>query len=105
MKDFLDFVSRDNTGSILVKHLEGSLEVIILCELGLVHSCDYELRVVDEARSISVDGLEHLFNFIVGHHLAVVVKISVFNFIHRELSIPVGIESLEDLGKIVSFIL
>merc|ERR1712032_123089 len=54
-KDLLDFVGRDNSRAVLVEHLEGSLQFFVCCKLALIHGCDHEFRVVNEATLVGVN--------------------------------------------------
>jgi len=65
----------------------------------LVHGGDYKLCIVDEARVVRIDGLEHLLNLVIRDNLAVVVKIALFNLVHGEASVSIFVESLEYFGK------
>jgi len=73
--------------------------------LGLVGGGNDELGVVNEARVVGVDSAEHSLDFFVGHDSAVVLKISNLDLFHGEFTVTVGVEGLEDLGKVVSLLL
>ena len=100
-----DLVGRDDARTVLVEHLEGGAQLLLRGQLRLARSGNHELRVVDEARVVSVDGLEHLFDFLVGHDPPVVVKISGLHLLHRQLAVSVFVEGLEHLGEVVALLL
>ena len=65
LKDFSDFVSRYDSRAVLVKHSECGLQLILGCQLVLLHRCHDKLRVVDVATVIRVHGVEHPVQFLV----------------------------------------
>ena len=71
----------------------------------LVSSGDNKLSVLDKARVVRIDGLEHLLYFLVGHYSSVVLKISYLDLFHGELSVTVGVKGLEDILKLVALCL
>ena len=71
----------------------------------LVSSGDNKLSVLDKARVVRIDGLEHLLDFLVGHNSSVVLKISYLDLFHGELSVTVGVKGLEDILKLVALCL
>ena len=98
-------ISRDGALAVLVEHLEGSLEFLLGSDGRLVSSGDNKLSVLDKARVVRIDGLEHLLYFLVGHYSSVVLKISYLDLFHGELSVTVGVKGLEDILKLVALCL
>lgn len=74
-------------------------------KIALVGCGDNELGVVNETTVVSVDSLEHLLDFGVGHNSTVVFKISLLYFFHGKFAVTILVESLEDFGKVVAFLL
>jgi hypothetical protein len=101
VEDLLDLVSGDGARAVLVEHLEGGLELIVGSEGVLVHGGQNELRVVDEAGAVGVDGVEHDLDLLVGHDLAVVLEVALLDLVHGELAVSVLVEGLEHLSEVV----
>ena len=100
-----DLISCDDARAVFIKHAEGSLQLILRGQLSLLHGSHHELRVVDEATSVCIDCVEHVCDFLIGHHLAVVLQISFFDLLNTQLAIAIFIKRFEHLGQIVSFLL
>ena len=73
------------------------MELLLGGEGALVGGGENELGVLNETRVVGIDGREHSLDFLVGHNSAVMLKISSLDFVHVELAVTVGVESLEDL--------
>ena len=81
------------------------MQLLLRSQIGLVGGGDDELRVIDKATVIRVHGLEHRLDLLVAHDSAVVLQVALLDLIHAELSVAILVESLEDLGKIVTLLL
>jgi len=81
------------------------VQLLLRGQVLLVGSGHNELSVVDEAAPVRIDRVEHVLHFLVAHNSAVVLKISNLDFFHAKFSITVRVESLEDLGKVVTLTL
>ena len=101
-QDFSNLLSRDDTRAVLVEHAEGSVELLLRSKVALASSSNYELRVVNEARVVGIDRLEHRLDFLVRHDSTIVLKITLLDFLHRELTISILVEGLEHLGEVVA---
>ena len=100
-----DLVSRDDSRAILVEHAESGVQLLLRGQTGLVSGGDDELRVIDEATVIRVHGIKHLLDFLVAHDSAIMLQVALLDLIHAELSVAVLVESLENLGQIVTLLL
>ena len=81
------------------------MQLLLRGQTGLVSGGDDELRVIDEATVIRVHGIEHLLDFLVAHDSAIMLQVALLDLVHAELSVAVLVESLENLGQIVTLLL
>jgi len=102
-EDFLNFIGGNHTRAVFVKHLERGLQFFVCSKLVFVQGGNDKLRVVNETTLVGIDCVEHLFDFLVGHNLAVVFKIAFLNFLHGKFAISILVERLEDFGKTIAF--
>lgn len=99
-EDSLNLVSGDDSGSILVEHLEGGLEEVNGVELLLVHGGNDEFSVVNKSTVVGVDHFEHFLDLVVGDNFTVVLDVALLDLLHGETAVTVLVEGLEDLGHL-----
>ena len=104
-ENLADLVGGDDARAVLVEHAEGGMQLLLGGEAALAGCRHNEFGVVDEAAIVGVDGAEHLLNFLVGHDTAVVLQVSLLDFLHGELAVAVLVEGPEDLGQVVTLLL
>ncbi len=80
------------------------MQFFLGCQAG--HACgrDDKLCVVDKATIIGVDGLEHIFDLLVRHDLAVVLEIAHLHLVHGKFAVTVRVKGLEHFGKVVTLL-
>ena len=81
------------------------MQLLLRSEVLLAGGGDDEFCVVDETGVVGIDGAEHFLDFLVGHDAAVVLKISLLDFVHGELTVSVLVEGLEHLGQVITLLL
>ena len=99
-EDGLDLVSGDDTGSILVEHLEGGSEELNVVELLLVHGGNDEFSVVNKSTVVGIHHLEHFLDLVVGDNFTVMLDVSLLDLFHGETTVTILVEGLEDLGHL-----
>lgn len=81
-EDFSDLVRGDDTRSILVKHAESSMKLLLTRQLILACGGNDEFSVVDETTVVGVDRAEHIFHFLVAHNSTIMLQVALLHFIH-----------------------
>ena len=92
-------------GTYFVEHLEGSEEFLVCEERLFAHGGDDELRVVDEARLVNVDGLEHLEDILLLHGLSEEFVVAIEDLLLGQLTIAIFVNGLENLREVLLLIL
>ena len=92
-------------GTYFVEHLEGSEEFLVCEERLFAHGGDDELRVVDEARLVNVDGLEHLEDILLLHGLSEEFVVAIEDLLLGQLTIAIFVNGLENLCEVLLLVL
>lgn len=71
----------DGATSVLVKHLEGCLQLLLADQVAFVHSRHDELGVVDGAIAINVNSVKHLVKLFICHLYAEMLFIPLGHFL------------------------
>jgi len=80
-ENLLDLIGRDGTTTVLVEHLECSVQLVVAQEALLVHGGHHKLRVVDLSISIGINLGKHIVNLLVRETLSEVFFITVLDFL------------------------
>jgi len=104
-KYLLNLFGRDGTTTILVEHLESSVELVVGKDTLLVHCGNNKLGVVDFTTAISVALVEHIIDLFSGQRFSKVFGIAVHDLFFGELTITVDVHGTEDLVDIFLLLL
>ena len=101
----LDFIDRDGTTTVFVKHLESSLQLVVGEQVLFVQGGNYKFRVFNFSTSVSINLGEHLVNLVIGKNSSEVFSVSLFDFVFREFSVAIDIHCSEHLINLLFFLL
>jgi len=101
----LDFIDRDGTTTVFVKHLESSLQLVVGEQVLFVQGGNYEFRVFNFSTSVSINLGEHLVNLVIGKNSSEVFSVSLFDFVFREFSVAIDIHCSEHLINLLFLLL
>lgn len=96
-KDLLDLVGGNGTATVLVEHLEGSLQLVRGKEVLLVHGGNHEFGVLDLTIAVLIDTSKHVIDLVVRKGLTEELLVAVLDLLLGQLAVAVDVHGSENL--------